>query len=81
MRVVGKMHGIAPSKQNAMSEILKLLIKCLLNAWTAEKSVSENSILGESRFDRESRRFWGIFILICLILALLAGTGVIPWRW
>ncbi len=64
-----------------MSEILKLLFKFLLSAWSAEKSVSENSILGESRFDRESRRFWGIFILICLILLLLADAGVFSWRW
>ncbi len=64
-----------------MSEILKLLFKFLLSAWSAEKSVSENSILGESRFSRESHRFWGIVILVCLILALLTTTGVIDWRW
>jgi len=62
-----------------MSEILKLPLKCLLKAWSAEISVSENSMLGQSRFDRESRRFWGIVIFICLILLLLAGTGVISW--
>ncbi|MFC5453745.1 hypothetical protein [Prosthecobacter fluviatilis] len=48
-----------------MPVIFKLLLKYLLSAWNTEKSM-----LGESRFDRESRRYTVIGILILLLLAV-----------
>ncbi|MDI1313928.1 hypothetical protein [Prosthecobacter sp.] len=48
----------------------------------ADKSLKENSLIGESEFDRETRRSWrrwGAGILILLILAAI--TALLAWLW
>jgi len=58
-----------------MSAIFKIIVKLLLAAWIADKSVKENSIVGESRFDRETRRILGICTLIFIV-----GLAAV-WAW
>lgn len=61
-----------------MSEVFKIVAKLLLNAWTGDNSMRENSIVGESRFDREARRILGIRVLT-IILAVLAFAAWEEW--
>ncbi len=59
--------------------MLGALIKFFLHLWMADKFIKENSILGESRFDRESRKFWGTCGLILLLITAACGLAAL-WR-
>ena len=41
-----------------MSELLKVIAKFFWKTWLADKSIKENSILGESPLACEGRSFW-----------------------
>jgi hypothetical protein len=64
-----------------MLDFLAAIAEFFAAIWSADKSIKENSIIGESRFDREARGSWVTCGLICLILLLIAAAGGIAWMW
>jgi len=64
-----------------MLDLLAAIAEFFVTIWSADKSMTENSLLGESRFDREARRSWVTYGLICLMLLLITAAGGVAWWW
>lgn len=58
--------------------MLSFLVKFIAQLGAADNSIKENSILGESRFDREHHSVWGICRLIVLLITAASG---LTWWW
>ncbi|HRH98408.1 MAG TPA: hypothetical protein PLB55_20870 [Prosthecobacter sp.] len=65
-----------------MVDLFATIIEFFSAIWSADKSLTENSTVGESEWDRQARRSWlrwGAGCLILLILAAVAAGASFGW--
>ncbi len=65
-----------------MSDFIAAIIELFASILSADKSMTENSRVGESEWDRKARDDWARYGVGCLILLiLLALAGGAFWLW
>ncbi len=65
-----------------MSDFIAAILELFSTVLSADKSMTENSRVGESEWDRKARDYWARYGAVCLILLiLLAMGGGAFWLW
>ncbi len=65
-----------------MSDFIAAILELFVSILSADKSMTENSRVGESEWDRKARESWARYGAVCLILLiLLAVGGGAFWLW
>lgn len=65
---------------SGLLDLLFALLDCIVSIWSADRSLGENSRLGDTRYGKEARRFWLIWSFGCLGLVVIAVAGVVAWK-
>lgn len=66
-----------------MADLIAAIVEFFVAIWSTDKSLTENSRVGESEMDREARRSWlrcGVVCLIILVMAIGAAGAAFLWR-
>lgn len=60
-----------------MADLLAAICDFFAAIWSADKSLTENSRLGESPLDREARQSWVRLGLGCIVLVVFGALAIL----